>query len=297
MILVTGAAGKTGRAVLRAFSQKGVLIRALVRHSEQMGTVSSIGAQESLAGDMKSPATVGRAVQGVQVIYHICPNVSPDEIPIAEILIKSAQDAGVGLIVYHSVLKPQIEAMPHHWNKLRVEEMLIESGIPYTILQPAAYMQNILAHWESIHDQGIFPVPYPAETRLSLVDLVDVAQAAAIVLAEPGHENATYELVGTNGLSQHEIAAVLSDKIGHPVRADVMDLNTWERQSRESGLGDYQINALVKMFRYYQRFDFLGNPQILTWLLGHSPTTFEAFVDQSILRQSLATEELHGNNR
>ena len=87
---------------------------------------------------MNSPAIIGQAVQGVQAIYHICPNVSPDEIPIAEVLINAAQDAGVRRFVYHSVLKPQIESMPHHWKKLRVEEMLIESGMPYTILQTAA---------------------------------------------------------------------------------------------------------------------------------------------------------------
>ena len=82
--------------------------------------------------------------------------------------------------------------MPHHWKKLRVEEMLFESRLPYTILQPATYMQNLLAYWCKIHEEGIFQLPYSVETRLSMVDLNDVAQAAAIVLTEPGHVGATY---------------------------------------------------------------------------------------------------------
>ncbi len=66
-----------------------------------------------------------------------------------------------------------------------------------TILQPTAYMQNILAGWRSIVEDGIYRVPYPIDTRISLVDLRDVAEAAARVLTEDGHVGATYELVGT----------------------------------------------------------------------------------------------------
>ncbi len=69
--------------------------------------------------------------------------------------------------VYHSVLHPQIEAMPHHWAKMRVEEMLFAAGFDLTILQPTAYMQNILGAWRGIVEDGVFRVPYPVETRLS----------------------------------------------------------------------------------------------------------------------------------
>jgi uncharacterized protein YbjT (DUF2867 family) len=278
MILITGAAGKTGRAVLQSLRDNGEPVRALVRRAEQEGIVSSLGAQEAVVGDMKSAATMERAMQGVRAVYHICPNVSPDEFTIGKAAIKAAQSAGVEHFVFHSVLKPQTGSMPHHWNKLRVEEMLIESRLPYTILQPAAYMQNILVHIESMRDKGIYPVPYPAETRLSLVDLVDVAQAAAIVLTEPGHEYAIYELVGMIGISQSELAGMLSEELGRPVRVEVIPLETWEQQAVEAGLGDQQIETLIKMFRYYQQFDFMGSPQVLSWLLGRNPTSFPEFI-------------------
>ena len=143
-------------------------------------------------------------------------------------------------------------------------------------------MQNILDHWESIREEGIYPVPYPAETRLSLVDLRDVAQAAATVLTEPGHEYATYELVGSAGLSQVEIAVMLSGKLGQPVRVKVIPLETWEKQAVEAGLGAQQIETLTKMFRYYQQFDFLGNSQVLSWLLQRPPSSFSAFVKRTL---------------
>ncbi len=265
-------------------------MRALVHRPDQVPVVETLGAQEVLIGDMGSLEDMQRAVQGVGAVYHICPNMSQDELAIGTTVIAAAQSAGVEHFVYHSVLKPQIEAMPHHWNKMLAEEQLIESCLPYTILQPAAYMQNILAHWDSILDKGIYPVPYPADTRLSLVDLVDVTQAAAIVLTEPDHQFATYELVGTGGMSQTEVADILGQELERSVKASSVPVDQWAEQARAAGLGDYQIETLVKMFEYYQDFAFEGNPKILTWLLGRPPGTFQDFIRRSREEKRLANQ-------
>ncbi len=143
-------------------------------------------------------------------------------------------------------------------------------------------MQNILAHWDSIIQEGIFPLPYPPETRLSLVDLQDVAEVAARILTEPGHAGATYELVGTPPLSQTELAKILTQSLGRPVRVETTPLDTWEQGARASGLGEYSIDALKKMFSYYERFGFTGNPKVLGWLLARPPTSFETFVNRTI---------------
>ena len=168
------------------------------------------GADEIAVGAFEDAAALVAAADGVRAIYHICPNVSPHEIAYARALIAAAKAAGVPRFVYHSVLHPQIEAMPHHWAKLRVEEMLLASGLAVTVLQPTAYMQNLLAGWRSIVEDGVYRVPYPVATRISLVDLRDVAEAAALVLTEDGHVGATYALVGTPALTQTEVAETLS---------------------------------------------------------------------------------------
>jgi uncharacterized protein YbjT (DUF2867 family) len=244
--------------------------------------VQSLGVQDVIVGDLLVREIVDQATQGVRAVYHIPPNVSPDEERFGQNLIASAGHTEVEHFVYHSVLHPQTEAMPHHWKKLRVEEMLLESGLPFTIMQPAAYMQNILAHWQKIEEEGIYPVPYPRETRLSMVDLHDVADVAALLLTESGHEGATYELVGTEPLSQKEVADMLTQGLGRPVRAERIPLNVWERGARASGLGDYQVEALVKMFGYYERFGFWGNSRVLSYLLGRPATSFSTFVEQIV---------------
>lgn len=272
MILVTGAAGKTGRAVIRALGERGASVRALVRRP-----APDLGAQEAQVGDLRRAADVERAVQGVRAVYHICPNMQPDELAIGRLVIDAARAAGVDHFVYHSVLHPQTEAMPHHWHKLRVEELLFEAGLPFTILQPAAYMQNVLAGWNEIVEQGVYRVPYAVETRLGMVDLADVAAAAAVVLTEPGHAGATYELAGSEVLTQTEVAAILSRELRRPVRAETVSRQTWAQRARAAGLGDFQVDTLLKMFRYYEQHGFWGNPRALHWLLGRPPATFAGF--------------------
>jgi len=283
VILVTGAAGKTGQAVIKALvARKSQPVRALVRRDEQTQIVKSLGAKEAIVGDMRDATTLKRAAQGVHAIYHICPNVSPEEIQIGKTAVAAAREAGVERFVFHSVMHPQTEAMTHHWNKLRVEEALFESGLAYTILQPSSYMQNVLGGWKAIVERGVYTVPYTVEARVSMVDLDDVAQAAAVILTEPGHLGATYELAGPEVLTQTQIADILSKHLKRPVRAEQITIEAWTLQARASGMGEYQIETLVKMFRYYDRNGFWGNPHTLSQLLGRTPTKFDAFVERTI---------------
>jgi uncharacterized protein YbjT (DUF2867 family) len=253
-------------------------VRALVRRPEQGRLVQEQGALEVLSGDMRNPEALEEAARGATAVYLICPNVSPDEVAMGRCMIAEARGAGVEHLVYHSVLHPQTESMPHHWQKLRVEELIFESGLPFTILQPAAYMQNVLAHWEKIQRDGLFPVPYDLEARISIVDLEDVAEAAAIVLSQPGHEGANYELAGPEAPSQVEVAGIIGRELGRPVWAEFVPLDTWEQGARAGGMTEYQVETLLKMFRYYDAHGFIGNPRVLGWLLGRPPGTFEQFV-------------------
>jgi len=280
MILITGAAGKTGQTVIRALATKGEAVRAFVRRDEAASVVRALGAREAVVGDMRDEGAVRRAMKGIRAVYHICPNVNAEEQRIGELAIRAAREGQVEYFVFHSALHPQAAAMPHHWNKLRVEEALFESGLPFTVLQPTAYMQNMLAGWKSIAEEGVLRVPYSVEARISLVDLEDVAEAAAKVLTEPGHVGATYELAGTPPLSHVEVAQAIAQQLGRSVRAETQPVEEWEAKARAGGMGDYQRETLVKMFRYYDRYGLAGNPNVLGWLLGRKPTTLGEFVER-----------------
>jgi NAD(P)H dehydrogenase (quinone) len=277
MILVTGAGGKTGKAVIKALLARGAPVRAFVKSSSHRAALKAIGVSDAVVGEMDDRGALSQAAHAVDAIYHICPNVSPHEVGFAKLLIAAAANAGASRFVYHSVLHPQLEAMPHHWNKLRVEEMLFSSGLDITVLQPTAYMQNSFAQWDAIKRDGIYRMPYPVETRLSLVDLDDVAEAAAMVLTNTGHSNATYELVGTPPLSQLELAEAFGRALKTQVRAEAETIESWNDRARNAGMDDYQRETLIKMFRVYARDGLKGNSNMLGWLLGRPPTSLAAF--------------------
>lgn len=282
MILVTGAAGKTGRAVTRQLVARQQSVRALVYRQGQVGNLEQLGAADVVAGDMCDPSVLAAAMHGIQTVYHICPNMHPNETAIGAAAIAAASSAGVERLVYHSVLLPAIESMPHHWQKHLVEERIKASDLAHTILQPCAYMQNMLPQWDQIATSGEIAVPYAVTSRLSMVDLENVAEAAAIVLSSAGHEGATYELCGPDSLSQEDVAEILADQLNVSVRASVVALADWERDARSAGLSDYAIDSLLKMFEYYHRHGLSGRSQDLERLLNRPSTPFTEFVRRTI---------------
>lgn len=280
MILISGAGGKTGKAILKRLLQRGAKIRAMIHHARQQAELKALGVNDVVCGDMRQRAFMFQALESVEAIYHICPNMSPDEFKIGRLVMEAARSRGVKHFVYHSVLHPQAQQMPHHWNKLKVETEIFASGLNYTILQPTAYMQNILAYWPSIVSEGVYILPYTAETRVALVDLDDVADAAVKVILEPGFKSGIYELVGTPAFTQTEIAQKISAKLGRTVRVETLSRVHWEAEVRKNGMPEYAIQTLLKMFIYYETYGMEGNSSVLEWILARSPVTYGQFLDR-----------------
>ncbi len=283
MILVTGAAGKTGGHVIRALVARNLRVRGLVRRATQAESITALGAEDVLIGDMRDAQILRAACSGARAVYHIAPNMSPDELTLGLSIIDACKRADVRHFVYHSVLHPQVKDMPHHWLKMQVEETLFKSGLVFTILQPTAYMQNLLGYRDAILKRGVYAVPYSIDARQALVDLRDVAEVAARVLNEPGHEHAIYELASPDAPSAKEIAEMISGIIDQPVRAEQTDRKEWEAGVRAGGMNEYAVTTLLKMFGYYEEYNFFGNPNVLGWLLGRSPGRFEQFIREIFL--------------
>ncbi len=239
-----------------------------------------LGAQEVFWGDLRESQTAQKALADCSAIYHICSNMNPDELVIGRMVIQAAVNAGVKKFVYHSVLHPQVEDMPHHWHKMQVEQSLFSSGLTYVILQPSAYMQNIQGYWKEMVTKGRYTVPYQVTSRQSLVDLQDVAQAATLALTGADHDFATYELCGRQAFSAQEIAGLASAHLGRAVTAYSLGRSNWEAEARQAGMPEYTLQTLLKMFVYYEAHDFVGNANVLEWLLGRQAATLEDYLDR-----------------
>jgi uncharacterized protein YbjT (DUF2867 family) len=280
MILITGANGQTGRAIIKALLSRGERIRAFVHTTEQIQEIKSLGEMEVATGDMMDQEAIDKAFIGVSAVYHICSAVNPDEVQIGETVIKAARLAKVEHFVYHSVLHSVLQDMPHHQKKLMVEELLVNSGIPYTIIQPAVFMQNILESWKLLNEKGIFRQKFftTSETRMCMVDLEDLAEAASIILTSPGHTGATYELCGPENLSLSDMIAAMEQHFGREINVETPQDGMFAAQLKKLGVGDYQVNTLLKMFQHYNEHGFIGNPNVLTWILGRKPNDFSSFI-------------------
>ncbi|VBB04894.1 Hypothetical protein LUCI_0100 [Lucifera butyrica] len=284
MILVTGANGKTGQAIIRNLLSKGEKVRAFVHKAEHIQALKSLGVQEALAGDMMDQAAVNEAFKGIRAAYHICSAVNPDEVQIGQIAINAARSAQIEHFVYHSVLHSVLQDLPHHQKKLMVEEIVVNAGIPYTIIQPAILMQNILEGWKLLSGEGIFEQRFftSKETRICMVDLEDLAEAASIILTKPGHTGATYELCGPENLSLADMLAAFKQNFGREVKAQTTPDELWAAQLKKHGVGDYQINTLLTMFHHYNEHGFAGNLNVLTWILGRRPNNFASFIQRTM---------------
>ncbi|HLR94009.1 MAG TPA: NAD(P)H-binding protein [Jiangellaceae bacterium] len=258
-VLVTGAAGKTGRAVTAAAARAGLGVRALLRPGSPAPEWDTAEVEVAV-GDLDTGAGLVTAMSGCQTVYLIAPNVHPDEPGIVLRALEAAREAGVGRVVYHSVLHPYAPDMPHHLAKAVGEDIVRRSGLAWTVLQPCAYTQNLVS---GQHPSELV-VPYAASSRFSFVDLNDVADVAARVLIDEAHIGASYEVCGPVAASVSEVA----DLAGLAVRE--IDVETW-RSGPGAQLSPYARKALAAMFTYYDRYGLVGNGRSLEWLLGRAP--------------------------
>ncbi len=281
MILVTGAAGPTGYSVIRRLAARGADVRAFGRSAEGVQRAHAAGAREGIQGDLRSAGDVREALAGVDRVYHIGPNFQADEYEIAVGLIDAAKAEGVARFAFHSVIHPMSGKMPHHWEKLRVEEYLIESLVPYTVLAPTMYMQNVSFAWESILKTGVYRVFNNVDVAMSVVDLDDVGEAAAIVLTEDGWTGGSFELCSPYPLTQAEMATIFSEVSGRDIRAEKGDLGDWVAAAEARGEDAYAIDAFIRMCAHYDAYGLPGgNGRVLEMILGRKPNDYRAFAEK-----------------
>ncbi len=281
MILVTAANGRTGRSVVRALVRAGRRVRAFDIDAVVEQLVDQ-GAAEALVGDLLEPGDLRRAVEGARSVVHVGPPMHPREAEMGHGVVTAARRAGVEHFVQFSVTHPQLEPLLNHQAKLAVERAVLLSHMPFTILQPMHYMQNVVV--ARVVADGVLRQAYSLDARLAHVDLEDVAEVVAKVVGDAQyHHYATYELSGEDYRNAHELAQVISAESGRPVTAEQIPFPAATTAAfRSSEEDDYRLDAMFRLFDHYGRYGITGNPNVLSWLLGRRPTSFNEYVRRSL---------------
>lgn len=277
-ILITGAAGRTSGFVLNALLQSGHSdLRLFVRSDSAIQKLQSrypqLPRSAFAVGDYLEASTLSPALQGIDVVFHNAPAFHPNEMAMGVALVEAAKQAGVQHFVYCSVLFPILTKMLHHKVKRDVEEYLIESGLNYTILEPTSFMQNVDV--EAVRKSSTLRATYSLNTLQGYLDLQDLAAVARTVLLDPApHNRARYELVGQN-CTFEDLARILSAHLGHEVTVKRINREDVVTGMHVVTQGDYAVETLDRMLYYYDRRGIPGNNNVLRWLLGRAPTTWE----------------------
>ncbi|MGY1843250.1 SDR family oxidoreductase [Modestobacter sp. SYSU DS0875] len=267
MIVVTAAGGRTGTAVVRALRERGEAVRAVVSRPGPRPELTDLGA-EVVRAELTQPLAWSKVLAGADAMYLIWPNFDPDEAEGAPALFREARRAGLSRLVYHSVLRPQLRVMPHHAAKDLAEEALDASGLAsWRVLQPCAYADNLDDELPEVVARGELRSLWGVRTAQSLVDVRDVAEAAAVLLTEDGLDGGTFEAAGPEPLTAPRIAELVSARVGREIVAeDVVPGGEVPTA--------YAARCRRTMFDHYRAHGFTGSPRVLTDLLGRPPRSY-----------------------
>jgi uncharacterized protein YbjT (DUF2867 family) len=282
VILVTAANGNQGKLLIPRLLGSGASVRACVNTEDSAERLRMAGVGEVMVGDLSDGVLIRRVMEEIDTVYYVGPALHPHERAMGLAAVAAAQSAGVGHFVFSSVLHAVAGDLIQHAIKRDIEERLIGSGLAYTILQPANYM---LAHrLRSVFEEHVFRLSWSLERRQSLVYPGDLAEVAHQILSDgERHVGATYELAAPGHFSAHDLARICSEQLGAPVGVERLSSDDFLR----SLVGDpdtipYQAGVSRAISAYYSSHDFIGNANVLTWLLGRRPTTFAQFVTREL---------------
>jgi len=209
--LVTGATGNIGAELVQSLPQN-KNTRVAVRKPESAGETFG-DAVDIVRFDFMDATTFAPALENVTHLFLLRPPVITD-VEIFKALIGTAKQSSVQQIVFLSLQGiEKVTFVPH----AKIENAILESGIPYTFLRAGFFMQNLnTTHVEDIrqHDEIFIPA---GKSKTAFIDVRDIAAVAAKVMIEDGHDNTIYTLTGNQSLDYFEVADIFSDVLGRKI--------------------------------------------------------------------------------
>jgi uncharacterized protein YbjT (DUF2867 family) len=277
MILVTGAGGNVGSELVKLLVAGGAQVRGLYYTIAKRDQAPA--GVEAIVADYGDHVAVARAMKGVAKIYLVCPPLP--QLPALEgHVIDEAKRNGVKHIVKQSVIGagPGSGTGQHRfgaWNA-EAERRLAASGVPWTILRPNTFMQNFLGFAGSIKTQGAI-FGSSGDAAVSYVDLRDVADVAAKILLDGGHNTKAYDLTGPDAVSYAWVAEVISELVGKQVT--YTDLEPGELKSflRQVGMQEWLADGILEMQAFNRAGKAAEISQAVQQVTGREPRNFEQF--------------------
>lgn len=275
-ILVTGATGTVGREAIKQLTLKDVKARAGVHSIIKGENLKRLPGVEVVEMEFTNPGSLKAAFTHVDRLFLITP-FSVDQVMQGKILVDEAKAAGVKHIVRLSALGADAEPgiQLGRWHR-EIERYIEQSGIAYTHIRPAGFMQNFLMSAESIKQEGKLYLP-TGEGKVGYIDARDVAAVAVEALTGTGHEGETYEITGPEAISHADAAHKLSEAIGKQI--EYVDVP--EEAAREALLShqlpEQLVNAMLELYSLYKADVSNDVNNTVRQVTGREPHSFRQF--------------------
>jgi uncharacterized protein YbjT (DUF2867 family) len=251
-ILLTGATGNVSSAIIHELQGSGHKLVGLVRDPVKAQPLAALGV-ELRTGDLSDLRTVENAFAGVDVAWLL---TAPSELaPIqASNILWGARQGGVKHVVRMSAVgaahdAPTLNSRLHALSDSEVER----SGIPFTIVKPHFFLQNLMMSAQTIAEQGTLYFAL-GDAKQPMIDVRDIASSAAAILRNPSaHAGKTYTLTGPTAVGLDQVAASIGEAIGKPVKYVALPVAAMVEQVAKFGLSTYNLIAIRDYMTAYSR--------------------------------------------
>jgi uncharacterized protein YbjT (DUF2867 family) len=277
-ILVTGATGNVGSAVLRTLAANGVEARVAGR----AGQAGAHLPDDGVAFDFADPSTWSAAFEGVDSMFLMRPpaigNVRRDLLP----AVAAAREAGVRHVVFLSLQGAEKNKIVPH---AAVEKWLRSSGLVWTFVRASFFAQNLSTiHAADIRDRNEIVVP-AGNGPTAFVDAEDVGAVAATALLDPtAHGRKAWTVTGPRALTYHQVAEILSTELGRPIRYTRPRLSRYIRHAHGSLGMPWRMVAVTSAIYTTARLGLAaGLTADVEAVLGRDPIDFVAFAHRQRL--------------
>jgi len=260
-ILVTGATGSQGMPVARQLLDAGFDVRLLTRRPERAAELTARGAH-AVQGDLGDRTAVHAALQGVDGVFLLVPFFADPAAGLAygRHVIDAAREHGVRLLVWNPTgeIPAEVTGNPAIDLRLTVLRYLERSGVPYIVLQPTAYMENLLGPWtrDEVTAQDTFAYPTPNAVSMQWIATDDVASFVVYAFRHPELAPLNVKISGPERLNGDGVAQRFSRALGRPITFRPMPPQEFGMKLERvaPGMGQGATRAYELAYQHPERF-------------------------------------------
>jgi len=275
-VLITGATGRVGSALVDILTTNHIPFRALSRQSAKSESLAANDYAEVIFGDLTDDAIVEKALQGIDKAFLLTDSSATAEATQSN-FVRIAAQAGLKHLVklsqYAADINASVRFLRYH---AAVEQQIIDAGLTYTFLRPNLFMQGLLGFKEVIAEKSMFFASI-GDTPVSCIDLRDIAAVAYKVLVQGGFENQVLNLTGPEALSHAQMAAILSDAVGRPIQFVQVTTDEMLQGLLAAGFPQWQAEGLIEDYAHYDRAEATAVYDTVQEVTGRPAKCFKAF--------------------